>query len=101
MALTNVEFYYGTTLIGSDTTSPYSVSWNTTGVPTAATTLTSKAYDAAGNNATSTAVNVTVNNVAGPPDLTATYSTTYLTPACPAGGKSCDTGASLINGRAR
>lgn len=99
VGVTNVEFYYGTTLIAADATSPYSVSWNTTGVANGSYNLTSKAYDAAGNNTTSAAVNVTVNNTAAPPDLTATYSTTYLTPACPAGGKSCDTGATLINGR--
>ncbi len=98
VGVTNVEFYRGTTLIGSDTSSPYSVSWNTTGVANGGYSLTSKAYDAAGNNATSAAVNVTVNNVSIP-DLTATYNSTYKAPACGSGGKSCDTGVSLINGR--
>jgi len=40
-----------------------------------------------------------VNNPAGPPALTATYNATLKAPACGSGGKSCDTGASLINGR--
>ena len=99
VAVTNVEFYRGTTLIGSDSSSPYSVNWDTTTVANGSYSLTSKAYDAAGNNGTSAAVNVTVNNVGGPPDLTATYNATFKAPACAAGGKSCDTGASLVNGR--
>jgi hypothetical protein len=99
VGVTNVEFYRGTTLIGSDASSPYSVSWNTTLVANGSYSLTSKAYDAAGNSGTSAAVNVTVNNVSAPPDLTATYNSTYKAPACPSGGKSCDTGASLVNGR--
>jgi hypothetical protein len=99
VGVTSVEFYRGTTLIGSDTTSPYSASWDTTGVANGSYSLTSRAYDAAGNNTTSTAVSVTVNNVTGPPALTATYNSTYRAPACGSGGKSCDTGATLINGR--
>jgi leucyl aminopeptidase len=39
-----------------------------------------------------------VNNTT-PPDLTATYSATYKAPACGSGGKSCDSGAALLNGR--
>jgi hypothetical protein len=48
-AVSRVEFYDGATLIGTDTTAPYSVSWNTTGLPSGARTLSAKAYDAAGN----------------------------------------------------
>ena len=99
VGVTNVEFYRGTTLIGSDSSSPYSVSWDTTTVGNGSYSLTSKAYDAAGNNGTSAAVNVTVNNVGGPPALMASYSTTFRAPACGSGGKSCDTGATIINGR--
>ena len=100
VGVTNVEFYAGSTLIGSDTTSPYSMSWDTTTVANGSYSLTSKAYDAAGNSASSTAVSVTVSNVAGPPALTATYNGTYKAPACGSGGKSCDSGPSLLNGRA-
>lgn len=98
VGVTKVEFYYGATLISTDTTSPYSASWNTIGLANGGYTLTTKAYDAANNIGTSAGVGVTVNNVSIP-DLTATYNTTYKTPACPAGGKSCDTGATLVNGR--
>jgi len=99
VGVSRVEFYRGTTLLGTDTTSPYSVSWNTTTVVNGSYSLTSKAFDAANNSATSAAVSVTVNNIAAPPALTATYSTTLKAPTCASGGKSCDSGSSLLNGR--
>jgi hypothetical protein len=52
-AVTRVEFYNGQTLIGTDTTAPYSVSWTTGTAGEGATTLTVKAYDSAGLVATS------------------------------------------------
>ena len=99
VGVTKVEFYLdGTTLLATDTTSPYSISWNTTTTSNGAHNLTGKAFDAANNSTTSTPVNVTVNNTpAG--DLIATFNPTYQAPACPSGGKSCDTGATLIQGR--
>ena len=41
--VTTVEFYQGTTLIGSDTTSPYSVTWNS--VPAGTYSVTAVARD--------------------------------------------------------
>lgn len=67
VGVTNVEFYVDGVLKSSDATSPYSWSWDTTTATNATHTLTSKAYDAAGNSATSTGVSVTVNNTAPPP----------------------------------
>jgi hypothetical protein len=64
VAVTNVEFYANATLIGSDTSSPYSINWNTTGFANGAYNLTSKAFDAAGNSGVSGAVPVTVSNTA-------------------------------------
>lgn len=59
-----VKFYANGTQIGADSaTAPYTVSWNTTAVANGAVQLTAVARDAAGNTATSTVVNVTVNNV--------------------------------------
>ena len=52
----------GTNLGAEDTTSPYSITWDTTTVSDGSYTLTATARDAAGNNATSTPVTVTVNN---------------------------------------
>jgi hypothetical protein len=62
VGVTKVEFYLDGALQATDTTSPYSWSWNTTTATNAAHTLTSTAYDAAGNSGTSAAVSVTVNN---------------------------------------
>ena len=47
-----------------DTVSPYSVSWETTGVSNGAHSIVAVARDAAGNTATSGAITVTVSNTA-------------------------------------
>ena len=52
----------GANLGAEDTTSPYSVSWNTTTVANGTHTLTAVARDAAGNTTTSPTVTVTVAN---------------------------------------
>ncbi|OJT24354.1 hypothetical protein BO221_14385 [Archangium sp. Cb G35] len=62
VGVARVEFYDGTALIGSDTTVPYSMNWNTTSVTGGAHTLTAKAIDGAGNVTTSASVAVTVDN---------------------------------------
>ena len=59
--VTKVEFYDGTSLLGSDTTSPYAYSVSLTAANNASHSYTGKAYDAAGNSATSSAVSVVVN----------------------------------------
>ena len=59
-----VEFYQGSTLVGSDTTSPYSVVW--TGVAAGSYSLTAVAYDNSGATRTSTAAAVTVTATAQP-----------------------------------
>jgi beta-lactamase superfamily II metal-dependent hydrolase len=62
VGVTKVEFYLDGGLTSTDTTSPYSWPWNTTGATNGTHSLTSKAYDAAGNTGTSTAVSITVSN---------------------------------------
>ncbi|HVJ17517.1 MAG TPA: Ig-like domain-containing protein, partial [Polyangiaceae bacterium] len=62
VAVSKVDFYAGTTIIATDTTAPYSVSWSSTNLANAAYSLTAKAYDAAGNVSTSAPRNVTVSN---------------------------------------
>src|SRR6266581_2674239 len=57
--ISKVEFFRGTTLIGSDTTSPYSFNW--TSVPTGAYTLTARATDNLGRSTTSAAVAIRVD----------------------------------------
>ena len=58
----------GVALGAEDTTSPYSISWNSTTAANGPHTLSAKARDAAGNSTTSAVVNVTVSNTA--PDTT-------------------------------
>ncbi len=63
VAVVGVQFKLdGANLLAEDLTSPYSVSWNTTTISNVTHTLTAVARDAAGNQTTSTAVSVTVNN---------------------------------------
>ena len=59
--ITKVEFFAGTTLIGTDTTSPYSVVW--ANVPSGTYSLTAKATDSSGATATSTARSIRVNKL--------------------------------------
>ncbi|HEX8698891.1 MAG TPA: kelch repeat-containing protein [Myxococcaceae bacterium] len=58
--LTKVEFFQGSTLLGTDTTAPYSWTWDTTKAPIGNHTLKTRAWDAAGNSAYSANVTVTV-----------------------------------------
>ena len=57
-----VEFYRGSTLIASDTTSPYSAVWS--GATAGSYSLTARAFDDDGASRTSTAVNITVTTAA-------------------------------------
>ena len=73
VGVTGVDYYLDTvggTLIGSSSSAPYSVSWNTTGVAGGAHALVAVARDAARNTATSSAVSVTVDNA--PPTVSIT-----------------------------
>ena len=56
--ISKVEFYNGSTLVATDTTSPYSVTF--TGVAAGTYTVKARAYDNKGASTTSTAVTVTV-----------------------------------------
>jgi hypothetical protein len=60
--VTRVDFYHGATLIGSDTSSPYSVSW--TNVAAGTYSLTARATDNNGAVTTSAARSITVNAAA-------------------------------------
>lgn len=67
VGVTKVEFYVDGALKGSDTTSPYTYTWDIQSVTPGNHTLTAKAYDAAGNSSTSAAV---VVNIPTPPPIT-------------------------------
>jgi RHS repeat-associated protein len=69
IGVTKVEFYSDDVLIATDTTAPYSVSWNTLdqGQPAydGSHALTSKVYDTGGQSTTSPATNITTANTSG------------------------------------
>src|SRR5215813_14110035 len=70
VGVSRVEFYDGATLKGTATAPPYTFAWPVSSASNGLHSWTAKAYDAAGNNATSTAVSVTVNiAVVGTPTL--------------------------------
>ncbi|MCU1268425.1 MAG: peptidase and in kexin sedolisin [Acidobacteria bacterium] len=65
VAVSKVEFYRdGNVLLGTDTSSPYSLNWNSTTVTGGAHTLFVVAQDTSGNRTTSASVVVTVDNTA-------------------------------------
>ena len=58
--VSRVDFYAGSTLLGSDTTAPYAIGW---AVASGATSLTARAYDVYGASAVSAAATVTGRDV--------------------------------------
>src|SRR5262249_45288086 len=76
VGVTGVESSLDGALQSPPTASPYQWSWNTTATANGTHSLTTRAYDAAGNVGTSAAVNVTVNNIA---DTTPPTAPTNLT----------------------
>jgi poly(hydroxyalkanoate) depolymerase family esterase len=84
VGIAKVEFSIDNTLVGTDTASPFAYSWNTAAATNGAHTLVARAYDAAGNTATSSTLSVTVTG--GISDTTAptaaiTFPTTGATVA--------------------
>ncbi|HET7697580.1 MAG TPA: Ig-like domain-containing protein [Vicinamibacterales bacterium] len=80
-----VDFYVGTTLMGTDTTSPYALTWSN--VPAGTYTLTARATDDDGAVTTSAGVTVTVSSQPPPTGL-------------PSGWSHADIGATTIAGDA-
>jgi hypothetical protein len=68
--ISKVDFYAGATLIGTDTSSPYSISWTPTTAGTYA--ITAKATDNGSAVTTSAASSLVVNNVVVYPDIPGT-----------------------------
>jgi hypothetical protein len=66
--VSKVEFYINSTLVATDTTNSFGISWNSTTVANGNYTIAARAYDAANNATTSSGVTVTVNNTL--PDTT-------------------------------
>ncbi len=70
--VTHVEFYDGTTLLGADTTAPYTYSWNTRTASNGPRVLTARAYDLTGQGGDSAGVSVTLDNDLTPPTVSFT-----------------------------
>ncbi len=86
VGVTKVEFYDNSTLISTDTTSPYTTSWDSSKVPNGTHVISARAYDAAGNvstdSSTVTAKNGDTQAPSVPTSLKATassYNTVNLT----------------------
>ena len=91
IGVTKVEFLVNGTVVNTDTSAPYSYGWSTASAATGNHTVTAKAYDAAGNVATSTAATVTVNAVTPPADTTAPS----VSLTSPAGNSSATIGSNV------
>lgn len=65
-----VEFLVDGAVVGQDTTSPYTYSWDTTAVADGSHVITARATDGSSNTATSASVNVMVQNSSGGGDTT-------------------------------
>jgi len=94
------------TLIGSDTTAPYSVVWNSLQVQDSYSLLFARARDFVGQETVSSSITVKLSKSgtgtdtgSGSGAAQALYSSTWRTPACGSPGRGCDSG-SLLLGRA-
>lgn len=67
VAVTRVDLRVNSTVVASDTTGPFAFSWDSTGVSNGMNSLVAIAYDAAGNAAGSTAIQVNVANTINRP----------------------------------
>jgi uncharacterized protein (TIGR03118 family) len=82
LSVAKVEFLANSTLVGTATASPFSVSWDTTKVADGSVSITATAIDVNGNVGSSAASAVTVaNNVPAPVTLTQ-LQTQIFTPIC-------------------
>jgi hypothetical protein len=66
IGVTRVDFYAGGHFQGSDSSAPYSISFDTTTLSNGGTTIQAIAFDAAGNSA-SDSISVTINNQVSSP----------------------------------
>jgi chitinase len=81
-SISKVDFYNGTTLLGTDTSTPYSFTWN--GVGAGSYSLTAKATDNQSAVSTSSAVSITVGSSNNPPTASITSPTNGASFTAPA-----------------
>ena len=78
VGVSKVEFSIDNVLVGTDTASPFEYVWNTATATNGTHALKAKAYDAAGNTATSSTISVTVSGGISdttPPTVAITFPT--------------------------
>lgn len=66
IGIAKVEFYLDSVLLSTSTSSPYSISWNTSTTALGTHTLTAKAYDLSSNSTVSATVSITVIDTTAP-----------------------------------
>ncbi|NMO15073.1 hypothetical protein HPC49_08220 [Pyxidicoccus fallax] len=93
VGVVRTDFYVGSSFIGSSTGPTFSVSWNSASVANGNWVLTARAFDAAGNSATSAGVTVLVSN---PVVVMATHDGTLRVPRCSTPAAGCDSGTLLV-----
>jgi YVTN family beta-propeller protein len=82
VGVTSVTFFVDGTAIGTDTSSPYSVSWNSTTAAAGSHTFRAEARDAAGNVGVSAPISATIAASNRPPSVTmTTTAASYVAPA--------------------
>jgi len=69
VAVARVELYANGTLVATDVEAPYAFAWDVSGLSDGEVTLTARAFDTAGNQASATPVKVTVGNDITPPKV--------------------------------
>jgi hypothetical protein len=85
VGVSKVEFFIDNVLVGTDTASPYAYAWNSAAATNGTHVLVAKAFDVAGNTATSASVSVFVSG--GISDTTPpTVSITFPTPGATVAG---------------
>lgn len=90
VGVSKVEFYVDNVLKGSNTTSPYSMTLNSTTLSNGTHSLIAKAYDAAGNVGTSGAASFSISNASTGTQL-------LLNPGFESGAISWQGGSGIIN----
>lgn len=91
-----VEFLVDGAVVGTDTTSPYSYDWSSTGVANGTHSLTARAWDLGSLSSTTAEVTVQVANTG--PVGEARYDATFKAPACSVAEALCTSGT-LLKGR--
>jgi subtilisin family serine protease len=79
VGVSHVDLLVSGTLLASDISAPYAFSWDSTALAGSSASLVARAYDAAGNVASSTAVIVTVAGTVAPPPPDTTAPTVAIT----------------------